>query len=114
MVLNKKLKKLIFTEAFSKADLMKIFDTTDVEWLVSQKVVLKDDIGGWKKVFLNGEEYTSLNFTLDAYWIEIFNNIDDYRQCEWCEEWFLNDEIETYHRWKVCHSCKLGLWSRGE
>lgn len=114
MKLNQKQKLFIFTETMSKRDLVKIFETDDVEWLVKQKVELKEGFHGWKALFLDGEEYTQLNFPNNPGWNEVLNNIDEFDYCEWCEMWFEKSELHSYHRFRLCDRCKSYLKSRGE
>lgn len=76
MTLNKKQKTYLFTEILDQHDLIKIFETTDLKWLCSQKVVIKnEDSHGWKELWCDGELVTSLNFA--TYGSEWNKNLDE-------------------------------------
>ena len=114
MLLNKKQKLYLATEILGAREMVKIFETDSVEWLVKQKIIIREpDSYGWRALVVNGEEYTKLNFDYYKEWDEVLNNIDDYEQCEWCKEWFHKDEIKKYKGFKVCDRCQGALWSRG-
>ena len=113
MKLNKKQKECLFQMVFSQADLMKIFDTTSIEWLVKQKVEIKDMDKGWAPLLLNGEEYTQINFGLNPGWLDTIENIDEYGKCDWCEEWFGRDDLVRPNKhWTLCERCYDYLVSR--
>ena len=117
LTLNKKQKLFLFTEILDKESLVKIFETTDLKWLCSRKVVLGDyDDYGWRPLFVDGDEMTSLNFFNNPGWDEILNNIDDYEMCQWCNEWCHRDEMVFRKRGftKLCDRCDRYLKSRGE
>ena len=117
MVLNKKQKMFVFTDVLSDEDKVKIFETTDIKWLTSQRVAIgKDDGHGWKPLIVNGEEMTLLNFKNNPGWQEVLDHIDEYEQCQWCGEWFLKDEMIIRKRGftKLCDRCDYYLKSRGE
>lgn len=115
MKLNVKQKKFLFTYMLSNSDKVKIFETTDLKWLCSQKVEIKnEDVHGWRELWCDGELVTTLNFATYKEWDEILNNIDDYEQCQWCEEWFPKDEMVFKKKGftKLCHQCRSYLISR--
>lgn len=116
MPLNKKQKQFLFTAILEKESLVKIFETTNLKWLCSQKVVIgKDDGHGWKPLIVNGVEETKLNFAMyGEFWNEVLENIEEWEQCQWCEEWFHKDEIIFRKRGftRLCHQCRDYLISR--
>lgn len=75
MKLNEKQKNYLFEKIFENnpQQIYKIFDTTSVNYLKKQKIeIKKPDVFGWRPLFVNGEEYTSLNFPYYPEWEEIF------------------------------------------
>lgn len=114
MKLNKKQKLFLFTQVISNQDKVKIFETDDVDWLVSRNVELKEWYRGWKRLIVDGEEYTQLNFPNNPDWSEILDNIDDYNYCQWCGHWFPLDELTKLKKWRLCDRCRTYLISRGE
>lgn len=115
MVLNKKQKLYLFTAILDNESKVKIFETTDLNWLCKQKAKIgnKDDFG-WRPLIINGEQITLLNFAQNPDWDEVLNDIDNWEQCQWCKEWFPCDEIIFAKKGftKLCHHCKDYLISR--
>lgn len=115
MLLNKKQKRFLFTEILNDEDKIKLFETTDLNWLLSLKIKIKKGTLGWKSLVVDNEEITQLNFfKYGEEWNEVLNNIDDYEQCEWCKEWFKIDEMVNRSRGfkHLCHHCNDYLKSR--
>ena len=53
----------------SSYDMVKIFETTDIQWLEKQEMELKKDMYGWYELYVNGELTTSYN----PIWLEQIN-----------------------------------------
>jgi hypothetical protein len=44
-----------------------------------------------------------------------YDDIEDYRQCTWCEEWFCDTEVvKEINLGCLCHRCVAAIQSRGE
>lgn len=115
MVLNQKQKKYVFTQILSKKDLVKLFETTNLEWLCKQKVEIKnEDAQGWKELWCDKELITKLNFPLCPGWQTALDDIDNMEQCQWCEDWFPKDEMVFKKKGftKLCDICDRYLASR--
>ena len=116
MLLNKKQKRYLFTEILSKEDLIKLFETTDLKWLLSRKVKISEiDTHGWKPLIVDGEKITDLNFSqYGERWNEVLNNIDEWEQCQWCNEWLPLEELIKKRKGFtiLCPHCRDYLVSR--
>ena len=113
-LLNQRQKRYLFQHIISRADQVKIFETDDLEWLMKQKVELMNSAYGWKALYMNDEKYTILNFPNNPGWSEVLDNIDDYDECQWCNEWFPKDELIYQRRGftVLCRRCRDYLISR--
>ena len=71
MKLNTEQKKFLFEKIFNndKREIYKIFDTISINYLMKQKIEIKEpDQFGWRPLLVNGEEYTTLNFDYYKEW----------------------------------------------
>lgn len=114
MVLNEKQKRYLFSNIMSKEDQVKIFETCDLEWLLKQKLDLREDMYGWKGLYMDNEKQTILNFPNNPGWLYDLEHIDELYQCQWCNDWFEKDEMVFRKRGftKLCSRCDSYLASR--
>lgn len=116
MVLNQKQKRYLFDVMFTKEDLVKIFETANIDYLVKQKITLKPNPkdNHWQDLYWDKELYTSVNFS-DYYegHLDAIKNIENFEKCQWCGEWFERDEMVFRKRGftKLCDHCNSYLTS---
>ena len=86
--LTKKQKLYLFTQIIPESDLAKIFDITDIDYLVKQNITLKDN-NGWYDLYWDKDLYTYLNpnINTEMYDFMFSDELDDYEYCWWCREW---------------------------
>ena len=112
MKLNKKQKRYLFTKMISKKDLVKLFETTNLDYLMSLNVEIgKKDSNGWRPLIVDKVKITNLNFDYYKEWEQVLDNINDYEQCQWCECWLHKSEMVFRKKGftKLCNHCDCYL-----
>lgn len=59
--LNSNQIRFMLTHWFGPSDLVKIFETTNLDYLCKQKFEIDDLNTTWPAVYMNGQQYTTIN-----------------------------------------------------